>query len=86
MQVNNLCCMFFNYILFFFLMFCLPSRYEAALILRNACLKDLTLGEVLQILNMIITLKRWIKTRSDWHQITITLPETNNDNDTRTCI
>ncbi|XP_049346154.1 uncharacterized protein LOC125810718 [Solanum verrucosum] len=59
-------------------------RYEASLILRNACLKDLTLGEVLQILNMIITLKRWIKTRSDWHPITITLPETNNDKDTRT--
>ncbi|TMW85505.1 hypothetical protein EJD97_023044 [Solanum chilense] len=61
-------------------------RYEAALILRNACLKDLTLDEVLQILNMIITLKRWIKTRADWHQITITLPETNNDKDTRTCL
>ncbi|XP_060195686.1 uncharacterized protein LOC132624935 [Lycium barbarum] len=51
-------------------------RYEAALILRNACLKDLTLGEVFQILNMIISLKRWIKTssRSDWQPITITLP------------
>ncbi|MCD7458946.1 hypothetical protein HAX54_039670 [Datura stramonium] len=61
-------------------------RYEAALILRNACLKDLTLGEVLQILNMIITLKRWIKTYSDWQPITITLPEINNDKDTRTGI
>ncbi|PHT91608.1 hypothetical protein T459_06721 [Capsicum annuum] len=60
------------------------SRYEAALILRNACLKDLTLGEVLQILNMIITVKRWIRTHSDWQPITITLPETNNDKDTRT--
>ncbi|XP_055806664.1 uncharacterized protein LOC129875238 isoform X2 [Solanum dulcamara] len=59
-------------------------RYEAALILRNACLKDLTLGEVLQILNMIINLKGWIKTRSDWQPITITLPETNNDKDIRT--
>ncbi|CAN4079465.1 unnamed protein product [Withania somnifera] len=60
------------------------ERYEAGLILRNACLKDLTLGEVLQILNMIITLKRWIITCSDWQPITITLPETNNDKGTRT--
>ncbi|KAH0697578.1 hypothetical protein KY290_015499 [Solanum tuberosum] len=59
-------------------------RYEAALILRNACLKNLTLAEVLQILNMIITLKGWIKTHSEWQPITITLPETNNDKDTRT--
>ncbi|KAK6798583.1 hypothetical protein RDI58_006286 [Solanum bulbocastanum] len=61
-------------------------RYEATLILRKACLKDLTLGEVLQILNMISTLKRWIKTRSNWHLITFTLLETNNDKDTRTRI
>ncbi|KAJ8546230.1 hypothetical protein K7X08_018813 [Anisodus acutangulus] len=63
-----------------------PNQYEAALILRNACLKDLTLGGVFQILNMIISLKRWIKTSplSDWQPITITLPETNNDKDTRT--
>lgn len=59
-------------------------RYEAALILRSACLKDLRLGEVLQILNMIVNLKRWIKTYSDWQPITITLPQTNNDKDTRT--
>ncbi|WMV17338.1 hypothetical protein MTR67_010723 [Solanum verrucosum] len=59
-------------------------RYEAALILRNACLKSLTLAEVLQILNMIITLKGWIKTHSEWQPITITLPTTNNDKDTRT--
>ncbi|TMW90364.1 hypothetical protein EJD97_015827 [Solanum chilense] len=58
-------------------------RYEAALILRNACLKNLTLGEVLQILNMIITLKGWIKTHSEWQPITITLPATNNDMDTK---
>ncbi|XP_027770027.1 uncharacterized protein LOC107010179 [Solanum pennellii] len=58
-------------------------RYEAALILRNACLKNLTLGEVLHILNMIITLKGWIKTHSEWQPITITLPATNNDKDTR---
>ncbi|CAN4082693.1 unnamed protein product [Withania somnifera] len=65
-----------------------PNLYQDATwstkILRNTCLKDLTLGEVLHILNMIITLKRWIKTRSYWQPITITLPETNNDKDTRT--
>ncbi|XP_015064904.1 uncharacterized protein LOC107010177 [Solanum pennellii] len=57
-------------------------RYEAASTLRNACLKNLTLGEVLQILNMIITLKGWIKTHSEWQPIAITLPVTNNDKDT----
>lgn len=68
---------------FFLIFISLSSRYEAALILRNACLKNLTLGEVLQILNMIITLKGWIKTHSEWQPITITLPATNNDMDTK---
>ncbi|OIT05825.1 PREDICTED: meiosis arrest female protein 1 homolog [Nicotiana attenuata] len=59
-------------------------RYEAALILKNSCLKDLTLGEVIQILDMIITLKRWIKTsHSGWQPVVITLPETNNNSGTR---
>ncbi|XP_016457461.2 uncharacterized protein LOC107781288 isoform X2 [Nicotiana tabacum] len=59
-------------------------RYEAALILKNSCLKDLTLGEVIQILDMIITLKRWIKTsHSGWQPVVITLPETYNNSGTR---
>ncbi|XP_009764659.1 uncharacterized protein [Nicotiana sylvestris] len=59
-------------------------RYEAALVLKNSCLEDLTLGEVIQILDMIITLKRWIKTsHSGWQPVVITLPETNNNSGTR---
>ncbi|XP_028786552.1 uncharacterized protein LOC114742460 isoform X2 [Neltuma alba] len=55
-------------------------RYEASLILRKECLKELMLGEVLQILNMIITVKKWIIIhRSGWQPITITLNESGDD-------
>ncbi|XP_054808443.1 uncharacterized protein LOC129310578 [Prosopis cineraria] len=51
-------------------------RYEASLILRKECLKELMLGEVLQILNMIITVKKWIIIpQSGWQPITIMLKE-----------
>ncbi|CAK9145275.1 unnamed protein product [Ilex paraguariensis] len=51
-------------------------RYEAALILKKACLKELALGDVLQILDMIITVKRWIiNPQSGWQPMTITLAE-----------
>ncbi|XVE77494.1 hypothetical protein DITRI_Ditri13aG0067200 [Diplodiscus trichospermus] len=52
-------------------------RYEAALALRKACLEDVALGDVLQILNMIIAIKKWIiHLQSGWQPITVTLPET----------
>ncbi|XP_027118749.2 uncharacterized protein [Coffea arabica] len=52
------------------------SRYEAALTLKSACLKDLSLGEVLQVLYMVINVKRWvIAAQSGWQPITVTLPE-----------
>ncbi|OVA16659.1 NYN domain [Macleaya cordata] len=35
-------------------------RYEAATILKNSCLKDLVLGDIIQILTMVISIKRWI--------------------------
>ncbi|XP_059659260.1 uncharacterized protein LOC132306074 [Cornus florida] len=55
-------------------------RYEAALILKNACLRELALGNALQVLNMIITVKRWIiHHQSGWQPITITLAETNTE-------
>ncbi|KAE8671241.1 germin-like protein 5-1 [Hibiscus syriacus] len=52
-------------------------RYEAASALRKACLEEFALGDVLQILNMIIAMKKWIHHQSGWQPITITLPETN---------
>ncbi|XVF32979.1 hypothetical protein REPUB_Repub17cG0129200 [Reevesia pubescens] len=53
-------------------------RYEAALALRKACLEEFALGDVLQILNMIIAIKKWIiHHQSGWQPITVTLPETN---------
>ncbi|KAJ4849882.1 hypothetical protein Tsubulata_034684 [Turnera subulata] len=52
-------------------------RYEAAIILKNACLEDYALGEVLQILNIIISTKKWITHhQSGWRPIVITLQET----------
>ncbi|XP_041022120.1 uncharacterized protein LOC121263342 [Juglans microcarpa x Juglans regia] len=54
-------------------------RYEAALTLRKNCLEKLALGDVLQILNMVISLKKWIITHhSGWQPITITLAESKN--------
>ncbi|KAK8497599.1 hypothetical protein V6N12_037470 [Hibiscus sabdariffa] len=51
------------------------SRYEAALALRKACLEEFALGDVLQILNMIIAMKKWIvHHQSGWQPITVTLP------------
>lgn len=53
-------------------------RYEAALILKRACLQEFTLGDVFRILNMIITSKRWIvHHHTGWQPVTITLAEYN---------
>nr|DAD38439.1 TPA_asm: hypothetical protein HUJ06_009080 [Nelumbo nucifera] len=58
-----------------------PSEYVQSLI--GVIL--LALGDILKILNMVITNKRWIITHhSGWQPITITLPETNTDVGTRT--
>ncbi|XP_057963148.1 uncharacterized protein LOC131154410 [Malania oleifera] len=58
-------------------------RYEAGIILKNACLKELALGDVLQILNMVIGLKKWIMHHPlGWQPIKITLAESNSDSET----
>ncbi|KAG9145794.1 hypothetical protein Leryth_011226 [Lithospermum erythrorhizon] len=58
-------------------------RYEAALVLKKACLKDVVLGEVIQMLNMIISNKKWIiPAKSGWKPITITLEEASSHNPT----
>ncbi|OAY42448.1 uncharacterized protein LOC110622820 isoform X2 [Manihot esculenta] len=55
-------------------------RYEAATILKSMCLKELALGNILQILNMVIAIKKWIVHHpSGWQPLTITLAETNTD-------
>ncbi|XP_031280745.1 uncharacterized protein LOC116139202 [Pistacia vera] len=60
-------------------------RYEAALSLKTACLEELALGDVLQILNMVITMKKWIvHHHSGWLPITITLPETKSETGSET--
>ncbi|RVW28864.1 hypothetical protein CK203_094880 [Vitis vinifera] len=55
-------------------------KYEAAIILKNMCLKDRALGDVIQILNMVISAKKWIThLQSGWQPVNISLPESNTD-------
>lgn len=53
-------------------------RYEAATIIKNTCLKDTALGDILQILHLAISGKKWILHHpSGWQPVSITLPDTN---------
>ncbi|KAJ4791758.1 Meiosis arrest female protein 1 [Rhynchospora pubera] len=49
------------------------SRYHAATILKKSCLKNRVLGEILQILNNIITVKKWILPSSTWQPLSFNL-------------
>ncbi|KAK9747562.1 hypothetical protein RND81_02G000700 [Saponaria officinalis] len=54
--------------------------YEAALNLKNLCLQDIPLGQVIRILNMSIACKRWIKHRqSGWQPVVVTLKQDDTD-------
>ncbi|XP_076943064.1 uncharacterized protein LOC143613166 isoform X2 [Bidens hawaiensis] len=53
-------------------------RYEAATIIKNTCLKDTALGDILQIMHLTTSVKKWITHHpSGWQPVSITLPETN---------
>lgn len=55
-------------------------KYEAGIVIKSMCFKDLALGDVLQILNMVITHKKWIiHQQSGWQPLILTLPESNPD-------
>ncbi|CAD5326523.1 unnamed protein product [Arabidopsis thaliana] len=56
-------------------------RYEAAQVLKKECLKEFTLGDILQILNITATTKKWITHhQTGWKPITISLAaETTNE-------
>ncbi|CAM8925421.1 unnamed protein product [Rhodiola kirilowii] len=55
------------------------SRYEAAMNLRSFCLKELPLGDVLQILDTIISIKKWISyNHRGWQPVIINLPQAEN--------
>ncbi|KAK6139488.1 hypothetical protein DH2020_026773 [Rehmannia glutinosa] len=56
-------------------------RYEAATIMKKMCLKEFSLGEILQILNMVINMKKWIiyDDQSGWKPIKVTVAEINPD-------
>ncbi|KAL8208864.1 hypothetical protein R6Q57_008276 [Mikania cordata] len=58
-------------------------RYEAATIIRKKCLKKAALGDVIQILHLAISGKKWINHHpSGWQPVSITLRETNPTTDT----
>ncbi|KAL8254967.1 hypothetical protein R6Q59_033188 [Mikania micrantha] len=58
-------------------------RYEAATIIKKKCLKKAVLGDVIQILHLAISGKKWINHHpSGWQPVSITLPETNPTTDT----
>lgn len=48
-------------------------RYEAATVMKKMCLKELPLGEILQILQMVINMKKWIiyNYQSGWKPIKV---------------
>ncbi|XP_060167412.1 uncharacterized protein LOC132598507 [Lycium barbarum] len=51
-------------------------RFEAATVIKKMCLKELALGEILQILHMVINMKKWlVQPQSGWQPIKITLAE-----------
>ncbi|CAJ1873496.1 unnamed protein product [Sphenostylis stenocarpa] len=55
-------------------------RFEACLILKRSCLEEVVLGDVLKILEMMITVKKWIiHHHSGWRPITIRLKESKGD-------
>ncbi|XP_024012798.1 uncharacterized protein LOC18020078 [Eutrema salsugineum] len=58
-------------------------RYEAAQVLKKECLKEYTLGDIVQILNITTTSKKWITHhQTGWKPITINLAaETTNEKD-----
>ncbi|KAM0947551.1 putative NYN domain, limkain-b1-type, meiosis regulator and mRNA stability factor 1 [Dioscorea sansibarensis] len=52
-------------------------RYQAAVALKRSCLKNLVLGDVLQILHAVVNVKKWIIPHSSgWHPLSINLPVT----------
>ncbi|CAH9050564.1 unnamed protein product [Cuscuta epithymum] len=50
------------------------SRYEAATVIKEMCFKELTVGEVLKILHVVINIKKWMKPHpSGWLPIRIAI-------------
>ncbi|XXG79067.1 hypothetical protein AAC387_Pa09g0218 [Persea americana] len=55
-------------------------RYHAATILKKSCLTHLVLGEIFQILHVIVHDKKWMTTSIvGWQPISITLPDANGE-------
>ncbi|XP_047322557.1 uncharacterized protein LOC124926388 isoform X2 [Impatiens glandulifera] len=54
------------------------SKYEAATIIKRICLKELSLGEILHIIQLMVHTKKWITHNpSGWQPLNIKLVENN---------
>jgi len=52
-------------------------RYEAATIMKKMCLKEHSLGDILQILHLVINAKKWMThNQSGWKPVNISIRET----------
>lgn len=61
-------------------------KYEAGLIIKRMCLKELSLGEILHIVQLMIHTKKWIAHNpSGWRPINIKLAENNAGGMTTAC-
>ncbi|BAT95167.1 hypothetical protein VIGAN_08183900 [Vigna angularis var. angularis] len=61
-------------------------KYEAGIVIKNMCLKNHALGDVLQILNIAITVKKWIVHQQlSWQPLKVTLTEVNSDSEVVGC-
>ncbi|XP_014514078.1 uncharacterized protein LOC106772291 isoform X1 [Vigna radiata var. radiata] len=61
-------------------------KYEAGIVIKNMCLKNHALGDVLQILNIAITVKKWIVHQQlSWQPLKVTLTEVNSDSEVVAC-
>ncbi|KHN26190.1 hypothetical protein glysoja_035483 [Glycine soja] len=62
-------------------------KYEAGILIKNMCLKNHALGDVLQILNMLITIRKWIvHQQSGWQPLNIILTEVNFNSEVIACL
>ncbi|XP_042398878.1 meiosis regulator and mRNA stability factor 1-like [Zingiber officinale] len=58
------------------------SRYQAAIAIKKSCLNHLTLGEILQILQAITDVKKWIVPHlSGWQPLSFSLPYADKNTD-----
>lgn len=55
-------------------------RYEAGTIVKNMCLKELSLGDIFRLLEIVVNIKRWmVHHKLGWQPVLVILPESKTD-------